>query len=44
MKRYDLSSIIPELWHIRPTLFQNGVRKICPLALADGLETCCLCR
>ena len=30
---------IPEFWHLRPVLFQNGIGVVCPLALADGAET-----
>ena len=29
---------VPELRHVRPVLFQDGIRVIRPLALADGLE------
>ena len=34
------STNIPEPGHIRPSIFQYGVWEICPLALADGLESC----
>ena len=38
------SSDIPEPRNIRPSCLQDGVRKIRPLALADGFEPGRLCR
>ena len=35
---------IPEFRHLRPVLFQNGIRIVRPLALADGAEACHLRR